>query len=137
MKSPSQKAAECVDAFRPLADAAEKLRSRTMTIGELYGPAMKITDQAEADKYFEMLVSRQEKEFGNSRAKAEEIERQNLGYYAGYYDAETRARVETLFRCRHPVFGSIAENGSPTAAEAMNAGMMAGVAARASRKRGN
>lgn len=51
---------------------------------------------------------------GKTREEAEQIERSNLGYYAGYHLDETRERVERLFRCAHPVFGSIAENGPAT-----------------------
>lgn len=93
-----------------------------MDAGQKYNPAMKIKDQAEADAYFEMLV-KQTMSFGTTREKAEEIERSNLGYWAGYYDNETRERVERLFKCTHPVFGSIAENGPPSFMEALVAGL--------------
>lgn len=92
-----------------------------ITIGEKYGPAIKITDQAEADRYFEQCVEHS-MSFGQTRANAEQVERSNLGYFAGYYSGETRARVERLFRCAHPIFGSVAECGEPTAAEAFKAG---------------
>ena len=92
-----------------------------ITIGEKYSPAMEITDQAEADAYFEQCVQHT-MSFGLDRVRAEAIEKSNLGYYAGYYSSETRARVEKLFRCEHPIFGSIAINGSPTAEEAFQAG---------------
>lgn len=93
-----------------------------MTIKEAYGPAMEITDQSEADEYFEALVDGCMKHGGHPRKRAESIERQNLGYFAGYYDSATRERVERLFKCSHPVFGSIAENGAPTPEQALNAG---------------
>ncbi len=95
-----------------------------ITSGEKYGPAMEMTDQATADAYFEACVKHCMRH-GRSRAEAESIERQNLGYYAGYYSHETRERVERLFKCSHPIFGSIAANGSPTAKEALAAGMVA------------
>jgi hypothetical protein len=82
-----------------------------ITSGEKYGPAMQITDQAEADAYFEKCVQHMMAR-GRSREEAEQIERSNLGYYAGYYDTETRERVERLFRCAHPVFGRIASEAS-------------------------
>lgn len=95
-----------------------------MTIGEAYGPAMKITDQAEANKYFEFLVADCMKVRPQlTREEAESIQRTNLGYYAGYYDEETRARVEALYSCQHPYFGKVAEKGSPTAAEALQVGI--------------
>ena len=92
------------------------------TIGDLYDPAMKIEDQDEANEYFERLVQRAITHFGQAREEAESVNRSNLGYYAGYYDAETRKRVERLFRCHHPVFGPISLIGSPTIEQALQAG---------------
>jgi hypothetical protein len=96
-----------------------------MTIGEAYAPAMEMTDAQKAAEYFEALVRRDMKYFGKSRQEAEQMERGNLGYFAGYYDSATRERVERLFNCAHPVFGSIAENGAPTAEQALEAGKRA------------
>ena len=84
-----------------------------------YDPAMAISDQAEADPYFERLVQHT---FGTTREEAETIERANLGYWAGYYDHATCERVERLFRCEHSLFGSIAEKGPPTFAQALALG---------------
>ena len=92
-----------------------------ISIGEKYDVAMQISDQAEADAYFEECVQHC-MSFGKTRKEAERIERINLGYYAGYCSNETRERVERLFRCAHPVFGKIAENGAPTAEGALEAG---------------
>ncbi len=94
------------------------------TIGEAYGPAMKITDAKEAAAYFEELVA-ENMTHGNSREEAESIERSNLGYYAGYYDNETSLRVEKLFGCAHPVFGPAAD-GVPSAKEAFALGVTTG-----------
>ena len=93
-----------------------------VTIGQKYDPAMKITEQAEADVYFERCVEHTMRMRPCERAEAESIERQNLGYYAGYYDNATRERVERLYRCRHPIFGAIAVEGPPTPDEAFEAG---------------
>ena len=98
-----------------------KLADR-MTIGEAYEPAMEMKDEALAHAYFEALVERHMRVFGTSREEAERTEKANLGYYAGYYDNETRRRVERLFRCAHPVFGEIAKVGAPTPEEALKAG---------------
>jgi hypothetical protein len=92
------------------------------TIGELYEPAMTIESQEEADAYFAALVARQLKLVKVARARAEKVERENLGYYAGYFDSATRQRVEKLFRCEHPYFGPIAKNGQPTPEQALAAG---------------
>lgn len=93
-----------------------------ISIADKYRPAMLITDQAAADTYFARCVEHTMR-FGKSAEEAAKIERINLGYYAGYYSHETRARVETLFRCAHPIFGSIAENGPPTPDAALAAGI--------------
>jgi hypothetical protein len=96
-----------------------------ITIGNKYDPAMKITDQAEADKYFEFCVQHAMITEPN-RELAIAKERKNLAYYAGYYDDETRERVERLFHCEHPFFGSIAEKGPPSPAEAFRMGLELG-----------
>ena len=95
-----------------------------ITIGDKYDPAMKITDQAEADRYFEACVEHSMRR-GKTRGEAEQLERSNLGYYAGYYDHETRERVERLFSCEHPIFGQAA-TGAPAPKEVLAAGAKAG-----------
>ncbi|HVX56947.1 MAG TPA: hypothetical protein VHA37_04395 [Candidatus Saccharimonadales bacterium] len=95
------------------------------TYFELLGPAMEITDQAEADEYFELLVERCLEKEPMLRSMAEAIQRDNLGYFAGYYGNDTRERVERLFKCAHPVFGKIAERGAPTPEQAFEMGMKA------------
>ena len=88
------------------------------TFGEVYRPAMLITDQAEADEYKGALVKHL-LAFPNVKTEDEAISlmKQNLGYIAGYYGNETRERVERLFNCEHPVFGK--ESGDvPTPKEA-------------------
>lgn len=98
---------------------------RDISMGDKYTPAMAITDQAEADKVFEQLVQ-DSMSYGHSREDSEAIERGNLGYFAGYFGNETRERVERLFKCEHPIFGSIVKNGPPTLREALLAGMAIG-----------
>ena len=87
--------------------------------------AMEVKTQAEADALFEELVSLC-CENGEPRAKCEVIQRSNLGYFAGYYDSETRARVERLFKCAHPIFGPIAQKGEPSPEEAFKMGQQMG-----------
>jgi hypothetical protein len=87
---------------------------------------MKITSQEEADRYFEMLViDVMSLRPDLTRKEVEDMQRENLGYYAGYYDHETRLRVERLFRCQHPVLGA-ASAGAPTAQEAFDMGRKLG-----------
>lgn len=93
-----------------------------LTYGEALGTAMSITDPEDAKQYFEAYVDFMVKHSSIKKREAIEIAKLNLGYYAGYYDNETRERVERLFLCEHPIFGSIKENGIPTPEEAFNAG---------------
>ena len=95
-----------------------------ITIGDKYRPAMTIETQAEADAYFAACVEHNRRVSDHSQEEAESIERQNLGYYAGYCDHETRLRVERLFACAHPVFGKAAR-GEPTPGEALKMGKAA------------
>lgn len=96
------------------------------TIMEVYGPAMAITDQAEADRELERIVVEIHMAGELDRIRALEIARESLAYFAGYYGNETRERVERLFRCEHPIFGSIAERGPPTPEYAFAAGFKMG-----------
>ena len=78
------------------------------TVGEVYGPAMEITDQAEAADYFQQLVARSMREYPlATREEIETIVRDSLGYAAGYCTPETRQRVQRLFGAVHPIFGSL------------------------------
>lgn len=95
---------------------------KKITIGEKYRPAMKITKQEEASSYFLRCVQHSMTAHGFSLEEAESVERQNLGYFAGYYDTKTRERVERLFSCQHPIFGAIATEGAPSNEEAFDAG---------------
>lgn len=77
----------------------------TLTYGERYRPAMDITDPEEARQWFEANVAWNMRVSGRSREEAVLIEKGNLGYFAGYFDQETMARVHRVFGCCHPIFG--------------------------------
>jgi hypothetical protein len=98
-----------------------------LTYGECLDPAMKITNVEDAKQYFRDYVkfiknTIDENSYTEGKSP-EEIAKHNLGYYAGYFDDETRNRVESLFLCEHPIFGSIKENGKPTPEESFKLGM--------------
>jgi hypothetical protein len=81
-----------------------------MTTGELYGPAMKITDQDTADEYFAALIKHSQEQLSEhgkdiSKEQIAEMIRNNLGYFAGYHGPAVRERVATLFGAQHPIFG--------------------------------
>ncbi len=91
-----------------------------LTYGEALKPAMEITDQEDADQYLADYVKYQQS-FMSARKDgmtAEQMCKTNLGYFAGYYDREVMSRVNRLFKCSHPVFGTT----SPTNEEAFEAG---------------
>lgn len=98
-------------------DAADKI-----TLRDKYGPAMEIDNSADAARYFDACVRHMMRVKPCERDEAERIERGNLGYYAGYYDEETRAQVERAFDCSHPIFGKLAEVGAPSLQEAVALG---------------
>ena len=99
--------------------------NKETTHGDKYHPACRMTDPAEADAWFEKCVQHT-MSFGKTREEAEQIERSNLGYFAGYYDNETRERVERLFKCAHPIFGAIATTPPPTPEQALKMGKQMG-----------
>ena len=76
-----------------------------MTWGEVLRPAMKIKTQEKADEYLAEYVAWIMKQSGVSRRKATETAKNNIGYWAGYYDDETARRVYKLFNCAHPYLG--------------------------------
>lgn len=87
---------------------------------------MELNTQDEADDYFKACVDHNlkcQRAEGKipDRNRAIEVEKSNLGYYAGYYNSEIRERVERLFKCAHPIFGNV----KPTPREALAAGMVA------------
>lgn len=94
-----------------------------ITYGDMYNPAMEITDPAAATAYFERCVEHAMRWFGKTRREAETLHRANLGYWAGYYGQETRLRIERLFKCEHPVFGP-ATDPRPSPEVAFAAGML-------------
>jgi hypothetical protein len=104
------------------------LLPRGISRAKKYDPAMTLETQQQADDYFVLLVEHclRCSLTPMTRETAEKIERSNLGYWAGYFSNETRERVERLFRCEHPIFGSIAKNGAPTAVQAFAMGLARG-----------
>ena len=101
-----------------------------LTFGQIMDPAMEIKEAEDAKQYLASYVAWLEAAWARdgktSKEPAIDIAKANLGYWAGYYSESTRIRVEKLFECEHPVFGSIEKNGIPTAKEAFNLGVKMG-----------
>lgn len=77
---------------------------KDITNKEKYGKAVEILNEEEAKQYFEECVAHYMENTGSSREEAENVERENIGYYAGYYGTEEMARVKKLYSAKHPVF---------------------------------
>jgi hypothetical protein len=100
-----------------------------LTYGEILDPATKITDKENAMQYLKDYIAYIQS-FLNKNPRpdnvtAEEIAKENLAYGAGYYDHQTRIRIEKLFNCIHPIFGAAAKH-TPTVKEAFNKGLELG-----------
>jgi hypothetical protein len=95
-----------------------------ISLFEKYDPAMRITESAQAEAYFQECVAHS-MSHGLSRERAEELERANLGYFAGYYSRQTRVRVEKLFGCVHPILPPASE-GQMIPEEILKIGLKAG-----------
>lgn len=93
-----------------------------LTYGEALGPAMEIIKQDDADQYKKDYISFTLKFTNDNYQQAEQIVNSNLGYFAGYCSDTVRERVERLFKCSHPIFGSIKQNGVPTGKESFECG---------------
>tara|TARA_B100000614_G_scaffold262909_1_gene300545 strand:+ start:104394 stop:104810 length:417 start_codon:yes stop_codon:yes gene_type:complete len=78
----------------------------TLTNGETLGPAMEIETEDEARQYLDNYVDWMVVKHGMSRVEALNVAKQNIGYYSGYYGVDTQRRVERVFKCVHPIFGS-------------------------------
>lgn len=100
-----------------------------LTHGECLHPAMKITEPEDAQQYLRayaaFLQAAIDRDGPRDGRTGESVAKFNLGYFAGYYDDETRMRVERLFCCEHPFLGSAAAN-RPTPEQALAAGIAAG-----------
>ena len=81
-----------------------------LTYGEALKPCAEIKNKEDAQQYLKEYVKFIQDYMDKNPDEhhdftALEIAKQNIGYYAGYYDYETRSRIEELFDCSHPLFG--------------------------------
>lgn len=71
---------------------------------------------------FAVLLTEISAKFGGSPRSHESIQLNNVGYFAGYYDHATRARVQKWLNAVHPIFGRT----FPSAKQAFEAGKRIG-----------
>lgn len=94
----------------------------SVTIGEKYTDLLStIITPEDANEYFEACVQHTMR-WGSTREEAEEIERQNIGYVAGYFNLEENKRIQNLFRVVHPILGSAEQMQNMSASEIFNKG---------------
>lgn len=103
-----------------------KLTRKMVDYKDLLERAMKVDSKASASQILESIIRVSMRQNNLSRAKAMKYAKENLAYYAGYYDDDTRRRVEKFFECEHPFFGSIEKYGPPTPEEAFAMGQKLG-----------
>ncbi len=102
----------------------EKLED-DITVGNKYKVVSGIDNKEDADSYLSVLVEhciRLAAKTGESLSEeaAINIEKDNIGYYAGYFDTVSQQRIFELFDTEHPLFGRI----TPTNEQAFKAGGM-------------
>lgn len=66
------------------------------TMREIFDAALKCKDKEEGTEFLKAYVA---------LGIPEEVAKQNLGYFAGYYNQKTMDTVYELFGAEHPVFG--------------------------------
>lgn len=121
---------------------------KVKTVGEYLTAAMAVQTQEEADACLKDMVDYKIAcaiNFPDSFPKYASAEireldltkmvRQDIGYYAGYHDADVRERVERLFACEHPYFGSIKERGQPSLQDAFDLGVALGAKMQATKEK--
>ena len=101
---------------------------KELSFHEIFEQALKITSKEDARQYITAYSKWIHSKYHDRTPKKEPIEiaKESFGYWAGYYSNDVRRKVEDLFECEHPYFGSIAKNGPPTAEQAFKLGMEIG-----------
>lgn len=94
-----------------------------------YTKAVKARTRKQAAAILEELVCNCMKS-GKSREECLEIQKQNIGYFSGYYDLKTQKRVEKLYETVHPIFGSTENLESRKPENALRKGIEMGEQAR-------
>jgi hypothetical protein len=99
-----------------------------LSFHEIFEQALKIETKKDATQYMADYVKWiQNKSWDKPLIKEPlDIARENFGYWAGYYSNDTRRKIESLFECEHPYFGSIEKNGPPTPKQAFEMGLAIG-----------
>lgn len=68
------------------------------------------------------LEDEEQKEYVKAYCALGPYARQNIGYVSGYYDSETRSKIQKIFETAHPIFGT----STPSGDEALKVGQKLG-----------
>jgi len=91
--------------FVSIEEFTKEIPKKPLTLRTMYGNLVNCKIPEDADKYKTWMITCYEKWFDYSFEKATEIIEKNIGYYAGYFNAEKANRILKLFKTSHPVFG--------------------------------
>ena len=80
---------------------------------------MELKTPEEAKEYLDILVEYSMEKDNKTLEEATALWLNNIGYFAGYYDSETRSRVYEIFDTKHSIFGAE----EPTTKEALVLGL--------------
>ena len=77
------------------------------TFGDLFNLALKLAkeNKSEALEWFKEYVQYIMTTNNSTSDEAVSIAKSNLGYFAGYYNAETCDLIYKTYQCSHPIFG--------------------------------
>lgn len=93
----------------------------TLEIVTLFDAACRVQLPQDADLFTNLVALERLKTERESLDAARDWARQAICYWAGYFSHEVRLRVEELYGCVHPIFGS-ATQGRMTAERAYEIG---------------
>lgn len=92
------------------------------TFGQIMKEVVACKTEEEAKEWLDGEVERWVEEHGKDPTYARKTILSNIGYGAGYYDAETAIRIKGLFKAVHPILGDPEVYHSMTAGELIEKG---------------
>jgi hypothetical protein len=98
-----------------------------------YSDVCEAKTRAEMLSRFDALLKEISKSHGGTPESHRKIQLSNVGYFSGYYDGATAARVVKWLGATHPIFGTSHADGTLTPQAAFNAGKAMGRKAKAAK----
>lgn len=95
---------------------------KEVDMNRLYTAAMAVKTVPEAERWTKILAYLVADLEENTAQHAIGFVKNAIGYLAGYANNVERDRIERLYGTRHPVFGTVSEDGIPTPEQAFQLG---------------